>query len=242
MIIDNPEEPEVKTDKEQVKTDNKVNTTADTNKNPEKTIGQKVKDGLNKLYDGAIRADVKAKNFKQNLIDDYKSRRERIENEESLKRLEKFAKDHKANRDILDKIANIKANMNNAGGEKTVQDYLDNAREQVRGKQGATQNTNTRGTTDGRPKNDTTKVYVHPTSGPALTYSVRGANNANGDGAIVVSGSFTIYNGTQASITNRVYEEGKPYAQLHFERTVYADAWTYGVWSPDSTRNYTVYG
>ena len=77
----NPEEPEVKTDKEQVKTDNKVNTTVDTNKNPEKTIGQKVKDGLNKLYDGAIRADVKAKNFKQNLIDDYKSRRERIENE-----------------------------------------------------------------------------------------------------------------------------------------------------------------
>ena len=103
-------------------------------------------------------------------------------------------------------------------------------------------NTNTRGTTDGRPKNDTTKVYVHPTSGPALTYSVRGANNADGDGVIVVSGSFTIYNGTQASITNRVYEEGKPYAQLHFERTVYADAWTYGVWSPDSTRNYTVYG
>ena len=103
-------------------------------------------------------------------------------------------------------------------------------------------NTSTRETTEGREKTDTTKVYVRPTSGPALRYSVRGANNADGDGAVVLSGSFEIYNGTRASITNYVYETGKPYAQLHFERIAYADAWTYGVWSPDSTQNYTVYG
>ena len=181
----NPEEPELKTDKEQVKTDNKVSTTADATKNPEKTIGQKVKDGLNKLYDGAIRADVKAKNFKQNLIDDYKSRRERIENEESLKRLEKFAKDHKANRDILDKIANIKANMNNAGGEKTVQDYLDKAREQVRGKQGATQNTNTRGTSvNGNAQTNTTKNNTENTNTSVNNENPTNVKTANvGDGA-----------------------------------------------------------
>ena len=103
-------------------------------------------------------------------------------------------------------------------------------------------NTNTRGTTEGRAKTDTTKVYVHPTSGPALTYSVRGANNRYGDGAVVLSGSFTIYNGRYASSTSNLYERGEPFAQLHFERTVYANEWTHGVWSPDSTQNYTVYG
>ena len=186
----NPEEPEVTTDnKVSTKADTKVSTTvsttADTNKNTEKTIGQKVKDGLNKLYDGAIRADVKAKNFKQNLIDDYKSRRERIENEESLKRLEKFAKDHKANRDVLDKIANIKANMNNAGGEKTVQDYLDKAREQVRGKQGATQTTSTRGTSSNdNAQTNTTKNNTKNTNTPVDNENQTNVKTANvGDGA-----------------------------------------------------------
>ena len=103
-------------------------------------------------------------------------------------------------------------------------------------------NTNLSGTTEGRVKTDTTKVYVRPISGPALFYSVLGANNADGDGAVVLSGSFRIYNGTRASITNSVYERGKPYAQLYFERIAPANEWTHGVWSPDSTRNYTVYG
>ena len=99
-------------------------------------------------------------------------------------------------------------------------------------------NTNSSGNTTGRGKLDSTKTYIHPTSGPALTYTVQGYNGSVWNNR---SSSHTIYNGTQASFTNFVYENGESTARVHMERTVYADTWTEGDWSPDSSQNYTIY-
>ena len=99
-------------------------------------------------------------------------------------------------------------------------------------------NTGTSGNTPGREKQDSTKVYIHPSSGPVLKYTVQGFG---GSTWVKRSNSYTVPNGTQASFTNYVYEHSELYARLHLERTVYANTHTYGKWSPDSTKNYTVY-
>lgn len=98
-------------------------------------------------------------------------------------------------------------------------------------------NINTSGNTSSREKEDATKTYIHPQSGPALTYTVQGYNGSWNNR----SSSHTVYNGTQASFTNFVYENGEAYARLHFVRTTTAYEWTIGEWSPDSTQNYTIY-
>lgn len=90
-----------------------------------------------------------------------------------------------------------------------------------------------------RDKNDSSKVYVHPTSGPAIYYTVQGSKNRST--AADRSGSFLISVNVQASITNSVSEKHESYARLKFKRRLYASEVTRGVWSPDSTRNYTVY-
>lgn len=99
-------------------------------------------------------------------------------------------------------------------------------------------NTNDGGYTEGRTKENSTKVYIHPTSGPALEYTVQGFGGVSWTDR---SNSHIIYNGTQASFTNYVYENSEVYARLHFVRTQLAPVYTHGEWSPDSTRNYTVY-
>lgn len=99
-------------------------------------------------------------------------------------------------------------------------------------------NTNTVGYTDGRVKVDATKVYIHPTSGPGLEYKVQGSD---GSGWNTRSNSHVVYSGTKASFTNYVYENQEILARIYWTRTQFAYANTYGVWSPDSTKNYTVY-
>jgi anaerobic selenocysteine-containing dehydrogenase len=99
-------------------------------------------------------------------------------------------------------------------------------------------NTNDIGYTEGRNKENSTKVYIHPTSGPALQYTVQGNNSVGWQNR---SSSHIIYNGDKASFTNYVYENGETQARLCMERTQTAYQYTYGVWSPDSTKNYTVY-
>lgn len=100
-------------------------------------------------------------------------------------------------------------------------------------------NINSSGNTSSRGKWDATKTYIHPLSGPALTYTVQGSTN--GSSWNNRSSSHTVYNGTQASFTNFVYENGEAYARLHMTRTGTAYEWSEGEWSPDSTRNYTIY-
>ena len=100
-------------------------------------------------------------------------------------------------------------------------------------------NRNETGTTSWRDKNNTSKVYVYPQSGPLLKYRVQGRKD--GGAKQNCSNWVKIPNGTQGSITNYVRENNKNEARLYLMRTVYAQEWTKGVWSPDSTRNYTIF-
>lgn len=93
-----------------------------------------------------------------------------------------------------------------------------------------------------RYKYNTTKVYVYPTDGPSLFYRVFGAKSDGGLGKASRSEHYKIKAGIQGSITNYVHENGESYACLKYGRCVkapYVD--TVGVWSPDSTRNYTIF-
>lgn len=98
-------------------------------------------------------------------------------------------------------------------------------------------NTNTSGNTSSRGKWDATKTYIHPLRGPVLTYTVQGYNGSWNNR----SSSHAVYNGTKASFTNFVYENGEASARLHMERKDIAYEWTEGEWSPDSTQNYTIF-
>lgn len=93
-----------------------------------------------------------------------------------------------------------------------------------------------------RYKYNTTKVYVYPTVGPSLFYRVFGAKTEDGLGITSRSEHYKIKAGIQGSITNYVHEKGDSYACLKFGRCVkapYVD--TIGWWSPDSTKNYTIF-
>ena len=100
-------------------------------------------------------------------------------------------------------------------------------------------NRNSSGSTGWRFKTNSTKVYVYPKSGPALYYTVWGKNAK--DNETNRSYRFYIPVGTQASITNYVYERGDIKACIKYDRKSYAYEYTRGVWSPDSTRNYIIY-
>ena len=99
-------------------------------------------------------------------------------------------------------------------------------------------NGNAVGYTSGEKKLNSTKVYIHPISGPALEYTVQGKNSSGWHNR---SSSHVIYNGTEASFTNGVFENKEKYARLRLERTNRVPVSTNGKWSPDSTRNYTIY-
>ena len=91
-----------------------------------------------------------------------------------------------------------------------------------------------------REKRNTTKVYVHPTSGPAIKYNVEGFHSSTNTW-MDRSNSFVIGSGIQASITNYVYENGERSARIGFVRQSYVPLQSFGLWSPDSSRNYTIY-
>ncbi len=92
-----------------------------------------------------------------------------------------------------------------------------------------------------RRKYNQTKVYVFPTVGPKLKYTVQGADSASGANTTDRSNTHAIPLGVEASITNMVNENRNTYARLRMRRTISAQVDSIGWWSPDSTRNYTVY-
>ena len=92
-----------------------------------------------------------------------------------------------------------------------------------------------------RRKYNKTKVYVFPTVGPKLEYTVQGANSEKGANVVDRSDSHVIPLGVEASITNMVNERKNTYARLRMRITVSAQVDSIGWWSPDSTRNYEVY-
>lgn len=101
-------------------------------------------------------------------------------------------------------------------------------------------NSSSSGTCAWREKNNTTKVYVYPTSGPKGLYTVQGKTGVNGSVADR-SNCVAIPQGVQGSITNTVRENNNDWARLKFNRITTGRVVTSGVWSPDSTRNYTIY-
>ncbi len=101
-------------------------------------------------------------------------------------------------------------------------------------------NGNSTGQSEWCAKENTTKVYVYPQSGPKIRYTVYGRKDSSG-GGVPCSNQVAIPLGVQGSITNQVRENGYNMAKLKFERITYAQVDTKGVWSPDSTRNYTIY-
>ena len=68
-----------------------------------------------------------------------------------------------------------------------------------------------------------------------------GSHSSKGTNLIVKSDTHIIPLGIEASITNMVNEKGYAYAGLRMHRTVKAQTDSKGWWSPDSTRNYTIY-
>lgn len=96
--------------------------------------------------------------------------------------------------------------------------------------------------TDFRYKYNATKVYIYPTVGPTLNYRVHGADSVNGLNVAIRSNAHKVPIGVEASFTNYVHENGNNYARVKMARTVnaaYVDSTFW--WSPDSTRNYTIY-
>lgn len=90
-----------------------------------------------------------------------------------------------------------------------------------------------------RQKDNTSKVYIHPVSGPKIYYKVEGITT-NGS-AFTASSTHAIQNGVKASITNHVIEWGGVSARLYMQRITSVNQDTRGVWSPDSANTYTVY-
>lgn len=105
-------------------------------------------------------------------------------------------------------------------------------------------NGNVTGTTRWREKQNNTKVYVYPISGPKIRYKVYGFNNNK---EYAASGTHEISTGIKASITNRVWEDREDTnhnadARVYMQRINYQPVDTTGYWSPDSTKNYTIFG
>lgn len=92
-----------------------------------------------------------------------------------------------------------------------------------------------------RDKENATKVYIYPTTGPVVDYRVQGEAGVTGT-ANYRSAYVTIPRGVEASVTNYVYENDENYARLRMtRRSTVTGKITSGWWSPDSTKVYTVY-
>ena len=68
-----------------------------------------------------------------------------------------------------------------------------------------------------RDKENATKVYIYPTTGPVVDYRVQGKAGVTGT-ANYRSAYVTIPRGVEASVTNYVYENDENYARLRMTR------------------------
>ena len=91
-----------------------------------------------------------------------------------------------------------------------------------------------------RVKNNTTMVYVFPTKGRVIYTKVMG-KKYKGDEASERSKVVKIPIGTEGSITNWAKESGDRFVCLRMARTAVSSTVTSGWWSPDSTKNYTIF-
>ena len=103
-------------------------------------------------------------------------------------------------------------------------------------------NNNSVSYTSFRYKSNSTKVFIYPTVGPMLYYRVQGAKTSAGSGVENKSNAHGVPVGVQASFTNQVRESGMSYARLKMRHSTTVPIDSKGWWSPDSTKNYTIYG
>ena len=100
--------------------------------------------------------------------------------------------------------------------------------------------------TEAREKTNTTKVYTRYNKGPAqLAFQVWASNGGSSTGTNATTGTTkTAYvkKGVQSSITNKVKEWSYSYAYLRVNSADESGVGStvHGVWSPDSSRVYTV--
>lgn len=98
-----------------------------------------------------------------------------------------------------------------------------------------------------RVKYNSTKVYIYPTYGPAVNYTVQGTTavlDMVRDDSVSYSNVSSVVRiplGVQGSVTNWANEGGYKSVRLKFTPVNMVNVDTGGYWSPDSTRNYTVY-
>ncbi len=99
-------------------------------------------------------------------------------------------------------------------------------------------NGNSQGNTAEKNKISAQRVYIHPTEGPSLKYTVQGKHNGIWTNR---SSSYVISNGTKASFTNSVFGHGDSKVRVKYVRTQTASTFTYGFWNPEPVGTYTIY-
>lgn len=99
-------------------------------------------------------------------------------------------------------------------------------------------NMNQSANTAAKDKYTSKKVYIHPTSGPMLKYTVQGYDGTEWENR---SSTHKVQNGVQASFTNFVYENHEPKARVHLKRTTQAYTNSNGYWNPDPSKVYKVF-
>lgn len=104
-------------------------------------------------------------------------------------------------------------------------------------------NMNESGVTSWTQKDTTNKVYVNPTYGPSMNYTVMGSKVGGTSNGSIESGTHLIHQGTLAGITNNVKEHNNKYARLFYSRSgSQAQVYSGGYWSPDNLGYTAVYG
>ena len=96
-------------------------------------------------------------------------------------------------------------------------------------------NMNTSGNTAWRDKFSIyTDVYVNPTEGPTLIYTVQGANSSSSSTGVNRSTPIQISAGEKRGISNDFIQSLEVYARLNLQRTVAGQVYTKGWWNPDA--------
>ncbi|MFO7296009.1 MAG: hypothetical protein C0P72_008300 [Clostridia bacterium] len=102
--------------------------------------------------------------------------------------------------------------------------------------------------TEGRAKENTTSVYVHLQEAPIYFVYARAEGYRTASGSTTgtyywyndtIGGDVVLPKGQQSSIRTLIYERGGRIARLGIKQFT-EDGVAYGVWSPDSTRQYVV--
>jgi len=92
-------------------------------------------------------------------------------------------------------------------------------------------NMDTLGYTNTDEKATDRAVFIHPTSGPGLKYTVQGRKD--GTSWKKRSEQKTIYSGSKVRLANEVHDHDETWVRVKFVRTTTGYTYTHGYWNPD---------